>query len=150
VDFEHGVNTAVKKLRQALEDSVEGPEFVETLPKVGYSFLAPVEWVTDSDGTYHPRAVPAICLDAAPLSQPRRSNRLITTRNALLTGLTIGTLAALLLYYSHRLRSDTRQPTVSLVVTSVGEKYIARAFLRTDSSWLSPGTAVSVLTSAHM
>jgi len=45
VDFEHGVNTAVKKLRQALEDSAENPKFVETLPRVGYRFLTPVEWV---------------------------------------------------------------------------------------------------------
>jgi len=35
VDFEHGVNTAVKKLRQALEDSAERPRFVETLPRIG-------------------------------------------------------------------------------------------------------------------
>jgi len=48
VDFEHGVNTAVKKLRQALEDSAEDPKFVETLPKVGYRFIAPVEWFGDS------------------------------------------------------------------------------------------------------
>lgn len=47
VDFEHGVNTAVKKLRQALGDSVENPKFVETVPKVGYRFLVPVEWVPD-------------------------------------------------------------------------------------------------------
>jgi DNA-binding winged helix-turn-helix (wHTH) protein len=33
VDFEHAVNTAVKKLRQALEDSAEHPKFVETLPR---------------------------------------------------------------------------------------------------------------------
>ena len=45
VDFEHGVNTAVKKLRQALEDSAECPEFVETLPRVGYRFIVPVEWL---------------------------------------------------------------------------------------------------------
>ena len=47
VDFEHGVNTAVKKLRQALEDSAEHPKFVETLPKIGYRFIAPVQWVPD-------------------------------------------------------------------------------------------------------
>ena len=44
VDFEHGINTAVKKLRQALEDSAERPRYVETLPRVGYRFMAPVEW----------------------------------------------------------------------------------------------------------
>jgi Tol biopolymer transport system component/DNA-binding winged helix-turn-helix (wHTH) protein len=45
VDFEHGMNTAVKKLRQALGDSAERPRFVETLPKIGYRFLVPVEWI---------------------------------------------------------------------------------------------------------
>ena len=50
VDFEHGVNTAVKKLRQALEDSAECPEFVETLPRVGYRFIVPVEWLADGGG----------------------------------------------------------------------------------------------------
>ncbi len=50
VDFEHGVNTAVKKLRQALEDSAERPKFVETLPKIGYRFIVPVEWVADESG----------------------------------------------------------------------------------------------------
>ncbi len=45
VDFEHGVNTAVKKLRQALEDSADNPRFVETLPKFGYRFISPVEWL---------------------------------------------------------------------------------------------------------
>jgi Tol biopolymer transport system component/DNA-binding winged helix-turn-helix (wHTH) protein len=39
VDFEHSVNTAVKKLRQALGDSVESPRYVETLPGVGYRFI---------------------------------------------------------------------------------------------------------------
>jgi len=50
VDFEHGVNTAVKKLRQALEDSAESPKFVETLPRIGYRFLVPVEWVPETLG----------------------------------------------------------------------------------------------------
>jgi len=59
VDFEHGVNTAVKKLRQALEDSAESPQFVETLPKVGYRFIVPVEWVAEAGGkSALPRVVP--------------------------------------------------------------------------------------------
>ena len=47
VDFEHAVNTAVKKLRQALEDSAEHPKFVETVPRIGYRFLCTPEWVSD-------------------------------------------------------------------------------------------------------
>lgn len=42
VDFEHGLNTAIKKVRQALGDSAESPRFIETLAKRGYRFIAPV------------------------------------------------------------------------------------------------------------
>jgi serine/threonine protein kinase len=42
VDFEHGVNKAVNRLREALEDSAEHPLFIETLPRRGYRFIAPV------------------------------------------------------------------------------------------------------------
>lgn len=38
VDFEHGLNTAIKKLRQALGDSTTKPKYIETLPKRGYRF----------------------------------------------------------------------------------------------------------------
>ena len=42
VDFEHGLNIAINKIREALGDSADNPRFVETLPKRGYRFLAPV------------------------------------------------------------------------------------------------------------
>ncbi len=43
VDFEHGVNTAVNQLRGALGDSAANPRFIQTLPRRGYRFIAPVE-----------------------------------------------------------------------------------------------------------
>ena len=43
VDFDQGVNAAVKRLRETLADSAESPRFVETLPRRGYRFIAPVE-----------------------------------------------------------------------------------------------------------
>jgi TolB-like protein/DNA-binding winged helix-turn-helix (wHTH) protein/Tfp pilus assembly protein PilF len=43
VDFDHGLNNAVMKLREALGDSSERPRFIETLPRRGYRFIAPVE-----------------------------------------------------------------------------------------------------------
>jgi DNA-binding winged helix-turn-helix (wHTH) protein/tetratricopeptide (TPR) repeat protein len=43
VDFEHGLNVAIARVREALGDSAEQPRFVETLPKRGYRFLVPVE-----------------------------------------------------------------------------------------------------------
>ena len=42
VDFDHSLNTAIKKLRQALGDSAENPRFIETLARRGYRFIAPV------------------------------------------------------------------------------------------------------------
>ncbi len=45
VDFETGLNTAVSKLRDALSDSAEKPRYIETIPRRGYRFLAPLEAV---------------------------------------------------------------------------------------------------------
>ena len=42
VDFDHGLNSAMNRLREALGDSAENPRFIETLPKRGYRFIAPV------------------------------------------------------------------------------------------------------------
>src|SRR4051812_9460145 len=42
VDFDHGLNSAVNRLREALGDSADNPRFIETLPKKGYRFIAPV------------------------------------------------------------------------------------------------------------
>ena len=42
VDFEHGLNTAVNKVREALGDSANNPRFIETLPRRGYRFIGPI------------------------------------------------------------------------------------------------------------
>src|SRR5262245_21253383 len=47
VDFEHGVNAAVKRLREALGDSADSPRFIETVPRRGYRLIAPVEGIKD-------------------------------------------------------------------------------------------------------
>jgi TolB-like protein/DNA-binding winged helix-turn-helix (wHTH) protein len=49
VDFDHGLNTAIKKIRVALGDSANVPRYVETIPRRGYRFLVPVEVVTNED-----------------------------------------------------------------------------------------------------
>jgi cholera toxin transcriptional activator len=43
VDFDHGLNTAINQLRGALGDSASNPRFVQTLPRRGYRFIAPVQ-----------------------------------------------------------------------------------------------------------
>ena len=49
VEFENGLNSAIKKLRSALGDSANTPLYVETVPRIGYRFIAPV----------HPMSTPA-------------------------------------------------------------------------------------------
>jgi hypothetical protein len=52
VDFEHSLNTAIKKLRKALGDNADRPKYIETLPRRGYRFLGEVEAAEEA-----PRAV---------------------------------------------------------------------------------------------
>src|SRR6202167_6432593 len=48
VDFDQGLNKAVNRLRDALGDSAEHPRFIETLPRRGYRFIAPVQRMENS------------------------------------------------------------------------------------------------------
>ena len=48
VDYEHGVNSAVNRVREALGDKAGSPRFVETLARRGYRFVAPVERIGDA------------------------------------------------------------------------------------------------------
>ena len=77
VDFEHGINTAVKKLRQALDDSAERPRFVETLPRIGYRFMVPVEWAKGRHSvSSQPKVVPIAPPDTSVISQPAPRKRI--------------------------------------------------------------------------
>ena len=52
VDFERGLNFCVAQVRSALGDSAESPRYVETVPKQGYKFIAPVNLVPPEGGSY--------------------------------------------------------------------------------------------------
>ena len=54
VEFDHSINAAIKRLRQALEDSAEEPRYVETLPRLGYRFIGAVEQAAAPDGAVPP------------------------------------------------------------------------------------------------
>ncbi|HYH01080.1 MAG TPA: winged helix-turn-helix domain-containing protein [Terriglobales bacterium] len=51
VDFDHGLNTAINKLREAVGDSASNPRFVETLARRGYRFIAPVKVLAPPNDT---------------------------------------------------------------------------------------------------
>src|SRR5437588_3175821 len=51
VDFDHGLNNAINRLRDALNDSADTPRFIQTLPKRGYRFISQVESHADETGS---------------------------------------------------------------------------------------------------
>ena len=55
VDFEQGLNHAIRELRAALGDNADSPRFIQTLPRRGYRFIAPVERVSLTEA---PRVLP--------------------------------------------------------------------------------------------
>jgi DNA-binding winged helix-turn-helix (wHTH) protein len=58
VDADHGVNSAVNRIREALGDSAASPRFIETLARRGYRFVAPVERIGNGSGTSTQTSVP--------------------------------------------------------------------------------------------
>ncbi len=56
VDFDHSLNTAINKLRDTLGDGASNPRFIETLPRRGYRFIAPVQKVPNGNETVEPAA----------------------------------------------------------------------------------------------
>ena len=81
VDFEHGLNTAINKLRQALSDDPDNPRFVETLPKRGYRFIAPV---SKPNGSSSPVELNGAAPSAAPTAPPTSAQSLPGHRSAFL------------------------------------------------------------------
>ena len=79
VDFEHGLNAAVRRLRDVLGDAADVPRFVETLPRRGYRFIAPI---TRHSPTGEPdEPVPETAQEAIPTPDVGPGHRRRRTRN---------------------------------------------------------------------
>jgi cholera toxin transcriptional activator len=73
VDFDHGLNTAINKIRDTLGDSAGSPRFVETLARRGYRFVAPVEVIGRSAPLTPPSMPPEVRRDVQQNVQPQPS-----------------------------------------------------------------------------
>jgi TolB-like protein/DNA-binding winged helix-turn-helix (wHTH) protein/Tfp pilus assembly protein PilF len=112
VDFEHGLNTAIKELRGVLNDSASDPRYIETLPKLGYRIIMPVE-VDEATCEVHD----AIAQPPATTSDDPRpgvfpvdvSPALRLRRWALALGIPLVILVALAVYFQWS-RSRVRSP----------------------------------------
>ena len=94
VDFDHNLNSAINRIREALGDSSENPRFVQTLPRRGYRFIAPVE------GTG------AFKIEAVEERRPRWKNRRwVFTASAL----TVAFIAAVSVWWTQRMLHPSRR-----------------------------------------
>ncbi len=112
VDFERGLNFAIRQIRATLEDDADQPRYVETVPKRGYRFIAPLEQAP-SEPPVH-------------VSPPRRSVRFpIAVGVAALLLVGIGSYFAL-----HRTAPQTGQDSIVLAVLPFDDMSVDRqAFL---------------------
>jgi DNA-binding winged helix-turn-helix (wHTH) protein len=109
VDFEQGMNTAVRQIREALGDDAETPVFVETVPKRGYRFIAPVDAGAPPPTPVYPRGTDlnlhkALWLNIAELrlAEVRRQQRRQRLYLAALVGVILVAVAAILLVVKMR------------------------------------------------
>ena len=96
VDFDNSLNTAASKLREALGDSAASPRFVETLPRRGYRFIAPVE---GSSGTVQPALVPQQPVVPVGPSEELVLKRKLRLQQALFAVTAIALLVLAFLYF---------------------------------------------------
>lgn len=111
VDFEHGLNFAIRQIRVNLEDDPDEPKFLETLPKRGYRFIAPVE-VENSSAEAAPALPPAS--QPLPTAPPRTATSHRTWLTALACALVLSVLAYA--FFGRRRAHTTARPIRSLAV----------------------------------
>jgi DNA-binding winged helix-turn-helix (wHTH) protein/uncharacterized membrane protein YhaH (DUF805 family) len=83
VDFDHGLNTAVNKLREALGDAAANPRFVQTVARRGYRFIAPVQQNGGMPAAY------ANAMGSVPVGGPVTPTEMVAARNTLHPGLEV-------------------------------------------------------------
>ena len=145
VDTEHGINTAIRKIRAALRDSPERPRYVQTVPRSGYRFMAPI--VVHGESTPLPVAesVPEITADSDTSWSGARARRgLIAGLGVAATVFLLGVLAVRL-----RDRDSARAPEIvyeqltdltdAAVAPAISPDGRTLAFVRAGNSFASTG-----------
>lgn len=98
VDFDTSLNSAIMKLRNVLGDSTEEPRYIETVPRLGYRFIAPVEnGARTASATVEPQIAAALPLQPAPILSNKRSVTLAVGFGCLFI---VGTLVVWRVYFA--------------------------------------------------
>src|SRR5215469_9398840 len=78
VDFDHGLNSAIQRLRDCLSDSAEKPRWIETIPRRGYRFVGQVNWQAEdatSPETKHESLATGEATDGTSREEADRTSR---------------------------------------------------------------------------
>ena len=114
VAFDHSLYSAMTKLREALGDTAENPRFVQTLPRRGYRFIAPVEGNGTSSKPQEPLAVSVMNIDPAP--EPARTSPVKPKLSWRVASLLLAFIAAGASWVAWRATRPGRQPLIRLSV----------------------------------
>ena len=133
VDFNHGLNAAVNKLREALSDSADDPRYIETLPRRGYRLRADVEWLPTGSPTIPAGVpeqatvadvelvtVPALLEQPAPSKfRPNILRALTSPRLLLVTGM-VGALLIAAVILPRIFNRQSERPTTQVLIEHTG------------------------------
>ena len=109
VDFDHALNTAVKKIRAALNDEADSPRYLETVPRRGYRFITPVQTEMMAGRTNEEPAVSDVEL-------PEAHRPLINRRMVVLAVVLVALVGGGYYWSNHRARaSDNNAPSRTMV-----------------------------------
>jgi serine/threonine-protein kinase len=113
VAFDHGLYSAMTKLREALGDTAENPRFVQTLPRRGYRFIAPVDGNGTSSRPQEPLTISVMQIEPAPEQTPPSSSKPRFWRGA---SLILAIIAAVTSWIAWRVTGFARHPLMRLSV----------------------------------
>jgi cholera toxin transcriptional activator len=155
VDYEHGVNSAVNRLREALGDRAGNPRFIETLARRGYRFVAPVERIALEEEVSIPAPVETktAFLDhvlAAPEDLPKSSHSVVQTLFVLLqimyVAFYVGALANLAALNEFFAPLPFATQAFSVMIVTAALLIPVRAFLLCAALFHAPGLGEKFLT----
>ena len=115
LDVDHGINTAIRKVRQALRDDPEKPRFLETVVGKGYCFAAPV---ISNNGNQNPQPEPihsAVPIDSVPASQSPEQKSTSLRPWLVLGAIVLAALALAVVLYRGRTTKGKDQPAIKSI-----------------------------------
>jgi len=149
VDFDGSLNAALKRLRAALDDDADNPRFIETVPKRGYRFIAPV--TAENSPLMAESGIPASIAQAAAIAEPSASRHTLpsySSRRWLASITAVAVVLAAVAFFVFRRRAavpSTSSAEANVDAGAIGRSVAVLGFQnatgRSSDAWLSTALA---------